>query len=27
MTVPRGLERYYCALVEGAELVVVRGTE
>jgi mannose-6-phosphate isomerase-like protein (cupin superfamily) len=27
MTVPRGLERSYCALVEGAELVVVRGTE
>lgn len=27
MTVPRGLERCYCALAEGAELVVVRGTD
>ena len=26
MTVPRDLERSYCALAEGAELVVVRGT-
>ena len=27
MTVPRGLERSYRALAEGAELVVVRGTD
>lgn len=27
MTVPRGLERSYCALGEGAQLVVVRGTD
>jgi mannose-6-phosphate isomerase-like protein (cupin superfamily) len=27
MTVPRGLERSYCSLAEGAELVVVRGAD